>query len=147
MTIDLGRAEYTDAGNSRQRYFIQLAGAGLDSRSIELVTWELKKKLGPLAYVVAGCRAMREPQPVIVAHGPAPVSGGLVLIGNGRFYGGSFAVFPQASMQDGLLDVCVFPKVKLTSASRVILQLDGENVCELPATLSVRPKALNVIVP
>jgi YegS/Rv2252/BmrU family lipid kinase len=178
MAIDLGRVEYTDAGNPRQRFFIQLAGAGLDSRSIEMVTWELKKKLGPLAYVVAGCRAIREPQPVIVAHGPAPVSGGLVLIGNGRFYGGSFAVFPQASMQDGLLDVCVFPKVtwlrvgaaaaglltgrldrfcralhfslssvKLTSTSRVILQLDGENVCELPATLSIRPKALKVIVP
>jgi diacylglycerol kinase (ATP) len=178
MTIDLGRAEYTDAGSPRQRFFIQLAGAGLDSRAIELVNWELKKKLGPIAYIIAGCKAMREPQPVIVAHGETPVSGQLVLIGNGRFYGGSFAVFPAASLQDGLLDVCVLPKVTwprllaavlglltgrlyqlcsalhlslrsvtLTSASRVILQLDGENACELPATLSIRPKALRVIVP
>jgi diacylglycerol kinase family enzyme len=37
--------------------------------------------------------------------------------------------------------------VTLTSTSRVILQLDGENACELPATLSILPKALRVIVP
>jgi YegS/Rv2252/BmrU family lipid kinase len=178
MTIDLGRAEYTAAGSPQQRFFIQLAGAGLDSRSIELVNWELKKKLGPLAYLVAGCQAMRETQPLIVVRGETPASGQMVLIGNGRFYGGSFAVFPAASLQDGLLDVCVLPKVTwprllaaapglltgrlfelcsalhfslpsvtLTSASRVILQLDGENACELPATLSIRPKALRVIVP
>jgi diacylglycerol kinase (ATP) len=178
MTIDLGQAEYTVDGSPRQRFFIQLAGAGLDSRSIELVNWELKKKLGPLAYVVAGCKAMGETQPVIVAHGETPVSGEMVLIGNGRFYGGSFAVFPTASLSDGLLDVCVLPKVTwlrlmaaapglltgclnelssalhfsrrsvtLTSASRVILQLDGENACELPAMLSIRPKTLRVIVP
>ena len=176
--IDLGRADYTDAGSPRQRFFIQLAGAGLDSRAIELVNWELKKKLGPLAYIVAGCKAMRETQPVIVAHTETPVSGQMVLIGNGRFYGGSFAVFPAASLQDGLLEVRVLPKVTwprlmaaalglltgrlyefcpalqfslrsvtLTSASRVTLQLDGESACELPATLSILPKALRVIVP
>ena len=177
-TIDLGCVEYVDAGSARQRFFIQLAGAGLDSRAIELVSWQLKKKLGPLAYVIAGFKAMGERQPVIVANNGSAVSGELVLIGNGRFYGGSFAAFPAATLQDGLLHVCVLPKVtwprlvavvlgfltghlyrfcaarqfsphsvKLTSASRVILQLDGENVCELPAILSVRPKALHVIVP
>ena len=33
-----------------------------------------------------------------------------VLIGNGRFYGGPFALFPKARLDDGLLDVCVFDK-------------------------------------
>jgi diacylglycerol kinase (ATP) len=39
------------------------------------------------------------------------LKGGLVLIGNGRLYGGSFRIFPQADLRDGLLDVCVFPEV------------------------------------
>jgi diacylglycerol kinase (ATP) len=177
-TIDLGCAEYTDAGAPRQRFFIQLAGAGLDSRSIELVDWELKKKVGPMAYVIAGLKAMRETQPVIMADGATPASGELILIGNGRFYGGSFVVFPSANLQDGLLSVCVLPKVTwvrllaavpglltghlyklcsalhfklrsvtLTSTKRVAFQLDGENACELPVTLSVRPRMLQVIVP
>lgn len=177
-TIDLGRAEYTSGGVARQRYFIQLAGAGLDSRAIELANWELKKKLGAISYIIAGCQAMCETQPVIVTHGQSPISGELVLIGNGRFYGGSFAVFPKASLQDGLLHIFILPKVTwlklmasglalvmgrqaplssalhfslptvtLTSPNRVILQLDGENVCELPVTLSIQPKVLRVIVP
>ena len=176
--IDLGCAEYTEGGNTRHRFFIQLAGAGLDSRSIELVSWKLKKKMGAVAYVIAGFRAMAEPQPVIEVGSEKPASGELILIGNGRFYGGSFAIFPAASLQDGFLNICILPNVTwaravaaaaglltgqfsklrsalhftlrsvtLTSTSRVILQLDGENACELPATLSIRPRALRVIVP
>ncbi len=150
----------------------------MDSRAIELVSWELKKKFGPLAYVVAGLKAVRESKPAVTAECESLVSGELVLLGNGRFYGGSFAFFPEASMKDGRLDICVFPRitwrrvahivggmltgrvhrwrsalhlqssqVRLTSPSRVALQLDGENVGELPATLSVLPKALRVVVP
>ena len=44
-------------------YFAQLAGAGLDSRAIELVDWPLKKKIGPLAHIVAGLKAMGEAHP------------------------------------------------------------------------------------
>jgi diacylglycerol kinase family enzyme len=38
-------------------------------------------------------------------------------------------------------------RFRLASASRVLLQLDGENTGELPATIRVLPKALRVIVP
>jgi YegS/Rv2252/BmrU family lipid kinase len=178
LWTDLGRADYIEAGTPRRRFFIQLAGAGLDSRAIALVSWKLKKKTGPFAYLVAGCKAMSETQPQITAEGETTVSGEQILIGKGRYYGGGFAVFPAARRQDGLLHFCVLPKVtwftaaaaalgaltgrisrvhsalhltarsmKLSSGSRVILQLDGENVCELPATVSVQPKALRVIVP
>jgi len=52
--IDLPRAEFSTDGKNVRRYFAQLAGAGFDARAIELVNWPLKKKIGPLAYVVAG---------------------------------------------------------------------------------------------
>jgi diacylglycerol kinase (ATP) len=42
----------------------------------------------------------------------------LVLIGNGRFYAGSFGVFPAADLRDGLLDVCVFPRVNWPTMMR-----------------------------
>jgi diacylglycerol kinase (ATP) len=71
----------------------------------------LKKKTGPLAYIVAGLQALRETQPVITVEGAHPASGELVMLGNGRFYGGSFELFPGASLRDGLLDVCVLPNV------------------------------------
>ena len=123
MTMDLGCVEFGAGGDSRRRYFLQLAGAGIDARAVELVSWALKKKTGPLAYVAAGLRAMRETQPLIAVEGPDPMSGQLVLVGNGRFYGGSFEFFPGASLRDGLLDVRVLSKVSAGRALRAALGL------------------------
>ena len=110
--IDLPRVEYRAHETPRRGYFAQLAGAGLDARAIELVQWQLKKKIGPLAYVVAGLKALMGAQSKITATGGGhSATGELVLIGNGRLYGGQFRLFPKADMRDGLLDVCVFPRV------------------------------------
>ena len=118
--IDLPQAEFTRAGQPSRRYFAQLAGAGLDSRAIERVDWNLKKKFGPLAYVAAGLKALGEPMsPLTVSSAHWSVRGELVLIGNGRFYGGKLDFFPQADLQDGRLDVTVFPKVNWGTILRV----------------------------
>jgi YegS/Rv2252/BmrU family lipid kinase len=116
LAIDVGRAEFTTGGLNQRRLFLQLAGAGLDARAVELVSWRLKKKTGPVAYVVAGLKALLETQTIITAEGASPDSGELVLLGNGRYYGGSFEFFPRASLRDGCLDVCILPKVSLWSA-------------------------------
>jgi len=76
------------------------------------VNWNLKKKIGFFAYVVAVLRAFRrEPSRILVDGLVQPISGEQVLVGNGRFYGGPVVVFPNAKLSDGLLDVCVFPRV------------------------------------
>src|SRR5262249_54575446 len=110
--IDLPEMEFqTPAGRCR-RWFAQMAGCGLDARAVELVDWNLKKKIGQFAYVVAGMKALREVGPTIRgSDGARAYAGRLVLIGNGRLYGGPIPVFHQADLRDGLLDICVFPKV------------------------------------
>ena len=114
--IDLGRADFLEEGKPQQRYFMQLAGAGLDARAIELVSWKLKKSAGPLAYVVAGLQALVESQPLLsISADGTKLEGELALFGNGKFYGGSFDIFPGADLRDGLLDVCVFPRVNSAS--------------------------------
>ena len=111
--------EYQADGAPQRRCFAQLAGAGLDARAIELVEWRLKKKIGPLAYVVAGLKALTGAQSRITATGGGnSATGELVLIGNGRLYGGQYRVFPQADLRDGLLDVCVFPRVNWFTLAR-----------------------------
>ena len=178
-TIDLPCLETGDAGSRQQLHFAQLAGAGLDSRAIELVSWSLKKKLGPLAYVIAGLKAMNGAHPLLsVSDGARIITGQLALVGNGKLYGGSFRVFPRAELADGLLDVCVFPRVNwptlircgarlllsgalpeksvirlqarsftLTSNSPTRSEVDGELAGPLPATFTVRPRVLRVLVP
>jgi YegS/Rv2252/BmrU family lipid kinase len=117
--IDLPAVDYDANGARQHRCFAQLAGAGLDARAIELVQWQLKKKIGPLAYIVAGLKGLLGAQSKITAAGGGhSVTGELVLIGNGRRYGGEYRVFPQADLRDGLLEVCVFPRVNWLTLAR-----------------------------
>jgi diacylglycerol kinase (ATP) len=117
--IDLPRVEFFENGIPQKRYFCQLAGAGLDARAIELVDWQHKKQVGKLAYVIAGLKALCEKKPEIFALiNGEKISGELVLIGNGKFYGGSFAILPRADLRDGRLDICVLPRVNWTALLR-----------------------------
>jgi diacylglycerol kinase (ATP) len=173
--IDLPRVEFSASGKIERRYFIQLAGAGLDARAIELVDWQHKKKVGPLAYVVAGLKALREMKPQItVGVGGKNFTGELVLVGNGKFYGGPFEIFPQADLRDGLLDVCILPRVDWPTLLRCVpgflaqrklpenqvrrfraatfelsgeasFELDGEWAGHLPAKFSVERERLRVV--
>jgi YegS/Rv2252/BmrU family lipid kinase len=177
--IDLARADFLEEGSPATRYFMQLAGAGLDARAVELVSWKLKKNAGPLAYVVAGLQALAEKQPRITVRADGKkLEGELALLGNGKFYGGPFEIFPGAHFSNGQLDACVFPRVnlatllghapgfvlrrklaegkiqrlraakmELTSETPAAFELDGEWVGNLPATFSVEPGKLRVVVP
>jgi diacylglycerol kinase (ATP) len=111
-SVDLVRVGHRLRGESIERWMVQVAGAGLDARAVELVDWGLKKRVGYLAYVAAGLRALCESQPSItVQAGETRVVGELVLLGNGRLYGGPFALFPRADPRDGQLDARVLPRV------------------------------------
>ncbi len=110
--IDLPQAEFGAPAQPQRRWFAQLAGAGLDAHAVALVDWNLKKRIGFFAYGVAVLKALRAKQSRIsTEHHSQPMTGEQVLIGNGRLYGGPFAVFPRAKLTDGLLDVCIFPRV------------------------------------
>ncbi|HEY3760845.1 MAG TPA: diacylglycerol kinase family protein [Verrucomicrobiae bacterium] len=115
--IDLPYAEFLATG--KKVYFVQLGGAGLDVRAIELVDFSVKKKIGPLAYVIAGLKALFEKKLQIkaTANGSS-YSGELVLVGNGKYYGGPFEVFPSADLCDGILDVCIFPRTDMGTLLR-----------------------------
>ena len=109
--IDLAEASFTARGQPCRRYFVQMAGAGVDTRAIDLVSWEQKKRLGLLAYLLAGIKAMREAKPrIVVTDGRQELSGEQVLIGNGQFYGGRYRLFPTADWRDGVLEVSVLPR-------------------------------------
>lgn len=120
LRVDLPRAEWSAPEGPCGRWFCQLAGAGLDARAIELVDWKWKKRIGPLAYVLAGLRALREPAVgITVQAGEQTAEGELVLLGNGRLYGGNYALFPAASLTNGSLEVCVIPRANLATLLRV----------------------------
>ncbi len=118
-SVDLALASFEEKACRIKRYFGQLGGAGLDARAIELVDWESKKRFGALAYVEAGLKAIVETQvKLAVSNGSESLAGELVLIGNGRYYGGKFEIFPGANLADGLLHAVVFERVHWTDLAR-----------------------------
>ena len=118
--IDLPLVEFSDGGKPGRRYFAQLAGAGLDARAIELVSWRHKQQVGPLAYVIAGLKAIAGQNPEITVRANGHESSGqLILVGNGRLYGGSFAVFPAAGLSNGWLEVCCLPRADFPTLLRL----------------------------
>lgn len=110
--VDLPWMEFAGANGIERRAFVILAGAGLDARAVEMVKWGEKKRLGTLAYIIAGWRALNEARtPMRITCGDKVIeSAELVLFGNGRYYGGRLPFFPKARMDDGRLDVCVFTR-------------------------------------
>lgn len=129
-TIDLPWVEHGPPENRQRRCFAQLAGAGLDARAIQLVNWQMKKLVGPIAYVVAGFRALSEkPHQIEARNCTSSGTGQLVLMGNGKFYGGKFPVFPDADPADGLIDVSIFPRVDFPMLCRLgTAQLTGAHI-------------------
>lgn len=90
--------------------FVQMAGVGFDAQVIEETTWESKKVLGPLAYLLSAVKVLGEKPPKMIAIGSdgEEEEGVAVLAGNGSLYGGQFKLFHRADNQDSKLDVLVF---------------------------------------
>lgn len=104
-----GHSRTIDLWDINGHAFMQLAGVGLDAEIIRKTTWESKKSLGPLSYVLSAARVIGKSAPLVTISAPGrePLQGSVVLVGNGKRYGGPIKIFPQASNQDGLLDVVV----------------------------------------
>lgn len=110
QVIERGFVRDVDLFEANGAPFFQMAGVGFDAHVIEETTWESKKRLGPLAYLLAGVKVLGEKPPkieVICADGRRE-EGVAVLAGNGALYGGPFKFFRNANNHDSKLDVLVY---------------------------------------
>ena len=108
--IERGNVKEIDLFEANGKPFLQMAGVGFDAMVIEETTWESKKMLGPLAYLLAAVKVLGEKPPkmeVICSDGRREECVA-VLAGNGSLYGGQFKLFRAADNRDSKLDVLVF---------------------------------------
>lgn len=102
-TIDLGRAG--------DRYFLLMAGIGFDAAITANVRPDEKRRFGALAYVVRGIKEVmriRGTRARILLDGrPSKARVLMIVVGNSQLYGGLVKITHRASIDDGLLDVCV----------------------------------------
>jgi diacylglycerol kinase (ATP) len=102
-----------DLARANQKFFVQLAGVGLDAQVVKETSIQLKRNFGPLSYLISAAQiAARQPPRLFIESEDATIDeGSFVLVGNGRLYGGPFPFFKHAALDDGLLDVIVFKRL------------------------------------
>jgi diacylglycerol kinase (ATP) len=171
-----GRTREVDLGLANGLPFAQLAGVGFDADVVAGVTSEAKRRFGAGAYAWSALRQIGSPAGVleIQAAGLPPIEGVWVLVGNGRFYGGPFPVFPRAKNDDGLMDVLVLRDIRAAEALKYLLgvplgwhtrfdgvsylqtetlavkggaalELDGEFIGRGDVDFAVKPRAIRLI--
>jgi diacylglycerol kinase (ATP) len=108
--ITAGNVREIDLFTANGAPFIQMAGVGFDAMVIEETTWESKKLLGPLAYLLSAVKVLGEkpPEMEILFPDGRTITGVAVLAGNGSLYGGQFRLFRKADNRDSRIDVLVF---------------------------------------
>jgi diacylglycerol kinase (ATP) len=99
-----------DLPMANKKFFVQLAGVGLDAQVVKETSAKLKRNFGPLSYLISAAQiaARQPPRLSIQSENTSVDEGSFVLVGNGRLYGGPFPFFKQALIDDGLFDVVVF---------------------------------------
>ncbi len=117
-----------DIGQVNGRSFINVATGGFGTQVTVATPNDLKKLLGGAAYFLTGVTHFSSIRP---AHcrltGPDLLWEGELLVlgvGNGRQAGGGHQLCPDAIINDGLLDVCVLPRLppdELPEALRALL--------------------------
>jgi diacylglycerol kinase (ATP) len=108
--IELGRPRTVDLALANQKYFVQLAGVGLDAMTVQATDLQMRKTIGPVSYLLSAAKVIGGPAPTLLVRfeDGSETAGCFVLIGNGRFYGGPFSLFQPARNDDGLLDLLIF---------------------------------------
>jgi YegS/Rv2252/BmrU family lipid kinase len=105
------KAHPIDLGYAGGRYFLLMAGIGFDATITSGIRPEEKRRLGALAYVLRGIElALRiRGTPARLTLDGKYVRGRIlmVVVGNTQLYGGIARITARASIDDGLLDVCV----------------------------------------
>ncbi len=107
-TISVGRAVKPDTG--WRRYFLLMAGIGLDATIVNSVDLALKRKIGVGAYLASGLGFLaRLPlTPFSIEFNGRRHESAFTVISNAANYAAFFTLAPGAEMDDDKLDVCVF---------------------------------------
>ena len=110
--MDVGVAELTrDSGASSDHVFLVMAGIGIDAAMFAKTNPQLKKKVGWLAYVDGGLRSLGTKKLHIhyrlPGHSAHSAHVSTILAGNCGVLPGNMELMPDASLDDGELDIAL----------------------------------------
>jgi diacylglycerol kinase (ATP) len=146
----LAEAQLTqiDVGMAGNRYFLLMAGIGFDAAVTETVCAKEKKRLGAIAYVKQAIQVawnFRGISPKLRIDGKR-VRGRILMvtIGNSQLYGGVIKFTAHATVDDGLLDVCVIKGEGMLSAPRRLISIFARHYNRDPKVQYYQAKQIEI---
>jgi len=140
MPVDLEPAlEVIRAGETRAvdlvrvtsdevRYFVNVSAGGFSGLMNEKLTPDMKKTWGPLAYLRSAAAALSELRAyrtTLSLDNEESITMELynVVVANGRYVAGGRLIAPEASVDDGLLDVILIPQRPAAEMALIVAQI------------------------
>ncbi len=109
--IEEGVEERITLGVANGRYFLLMAGIGLDAYTIHKVSPKLKESIGVSAYIIKGIRALalyRFPKITFALPDGRSIEGYSGIVSRTRLYAGIFEIVPEAKIEEDILHLCIF---------------------------------------
>lgn len=133
------------SGGTLRRLFVNGCLGGFPVKSNQAIDADLKRKLGPLAFVVGGAKALADlDQSTVVVNGQRIIDCIAVGVGNSRTAGGGIAMWPCALPDDGHLDLCALSATSIPDAVRLGAKVKGGNHQDAEGTVMIRGPEFSV---
>ncbi len=118
-----GNIQQVDVGKANDKYFVNICSAGLFTNAPQQTDAKLKNIIGKFSYFITGAKQVFTFKPFKVRIETSNQSIiediNLFLIFNGNSAGGIDFTENKSSIQDGLLDIVIIKKCKLSEASAI----------------------------
>ena len=147
-----------DTASLNGRRFLNASTGGVGAEATAETPAEAKESLGPVAYAITGVRKFAELEPYHASFRGRDFSfdGEFLMfaVGLTRASGGGTLVTPNASVTDGLVDVCVIESMGRADFARLVLKIKrgehlgeaGVHYAQLPSVTIESDRTLSVNV-
>jgi diacylglycerol kinase (ATP) len=149
--MDVGRAQIDVSGEDeepRHELFLVMAGLGFDAEVMASVQPQLKERVGWWAYVMTGVRRMAGSRTRVTLRldDAAPIHRRVrsVLVGNCGELTGGLRLMPDASLDDGWLDVAVVSPRSVVGWGAVIATVVGPSRRSRPVVELLRCRTVEI---
>ncbi len=173
QVIARGEVRNIDTARVNDRHFTIMAGIGFDAHVVSQVDTKTKSRWGALAYPLVALRELvRYPfrRIRVRTSDGMDLQAFFVFVQNTKLYASGYTLSPKSCIDDGTMEVLLFPTRNIFSLilyllsknksrhciemegvksleinSNHAIQIDGDYACRGPATISIAPGALRVL--
>jgi len=143
-----GARRRVDVGKTETGFFLGVAGAGFDSKVARRAQKQVPLLSGTGVYIYALVRTLADfrPIPARITYDSGTYEGSIMfaVVGNTDRYGGGMRITPRASLEDGLLDLCIVKEVTRLTLLRVFPRVFRGGHLDHPAVFYTQTKTVTI---